>query len=285
MAPPAAPTISAIDEDTERDAVRLTIVAPAGTTQLKVWRVGTSGTIAGVRAWYPGAAAAGATVVIRDYEAPLDVALTYHVSALNAAGEESVAASATFTLDSLKSDNPWLVDLIRPANSARVTVEALAELDYAVESAVHRILNRHDPVVTSDVAETPEFDFVFVTFEWPGGPDLVRNALGNGVPMLLRTPPEQGVGNLYLQPLGWKESRVSRIAYAPERRHTVHAVQVARPDPALYVPAPPTNYAQVKATYATYAALLAARPTYDSVLYDYASAATAPSVPWPPRDV
>jgi hypothetical protein len=150
---------------------------------------------------------------------------------------------------------------------------------------VHWVLNRRSPIIAGDLAHTPSFELTFVVAD-EDGRDRARASLGNGVPVLLRTPPEQGVGNLYFAVPSWHEQRVSRLSLHADRRFVVSAVQVERPDPALYVPIPPNTYARLLEQHDDYAAVADAYATYDALLYDYDAAVGPIDVqPWPPRDV
>lgn len=275
-----------LEHELELDAVKVTVVVPAGDDRLTVLRTGPSGTPAIVRGAGELVVTAGSTVIVRDYEAPLGVPLTYTATSWPIATPASTeSASDTITVPSSSADNPWLVDLAKPTNTLRVILESLAELEYRQASGVHEVLNRRSPIVTGDLARTPTFDLVFVTLELAER-ERARAALGNGTPLLVRTPPEHGVGNLYLFPSsGWSEQRVSRLALETVRRFTVRAQQVERPDPTLYVPTAPTTYAAVAAAFADYAALAAARSSYDALAYDYAAGEPTSTVPWPPDDV
>ena len=281
MAVPGAPTVSLASEP-ERAAVRVTVNVPAGATSLALWRVGPSGVVAYVRGWKSGQASGGSMLIVRDYEAALDVPLSYYASASNAEGTGATSAVKTIQIPSNGDD--WLCDLSRPANSRPVVVEALELLQHEAPHGVHRVLTRRDPVVVSDVAWTwtSELRFVTLTDEDREG---AHSALGNGVPVLLKSPPERGVGNAYLSVPTWSEGRISRIATAVERRFVCAVVQVQRPDPALYVPTPPMSYAELKAKFATYATLKAQRSTYDDAVYDYSVADPESPIDWLPDDV
>ena len=149
---------------------------------------------------------------------------------------------------------------------------------------VHEILARRTPIVSSDIANTPTFELSFLT----GDDDeraRARATLGNGVPVLLRTPPANGIGNLYFGVTGFREQRIVNRAREDDRRFVVAAVQVERPDPALFEPIPPSTYQQIKTTFATYADLKAQRASYDAVMFDYSVDEPADVVPWPPSDV
>lgn len=286
MTPPPPPTIDSIEVEDLLMAAVLSISVPATATSLSVWRVSPSGTIAGVRGWYPRVGVTGGAVaVVRDYEAPLGIPLTYFATAENVDGEGDPSAGVEFEIDAMPIENPMLCDLVRPQNHFEIVIESLPQLDYAPRSGVHRIAGRRDPVVTSDVAGTPEFELTFATFNFPGGPDAVQNALGSGNPVLLRTPPEQGPGNLYFSVLGWTEERISAISLYPERRYVVKGVQVMRPDPSIFVPIGAQTYETLLSERVTYDGVKTFYPNYDAALYDYALASAAPAFPWPPRDI
>lgn len=278
------PTITAAVEPL-LDVVELTVTVPSPDDRLTVSRVGPSGVPAVVRGAGELEVAAG-TLIVRDYEAPLGVELTYTATSWqDATPAELESDTDVVTVPSSPADDPWLVDLTQPGNTQRVLVEGLAELEYQAPAGVHEVLGRRSPIVTTDVARTPTLELVLVT----AGElerERARAALGNGAPLLLRTPPEHGVGNLYLFTTGWSEQRLGRLALYGDRRLVVRAQQVERPDPQLFTPgAGFGTYAQVLAEFATYAALLAAVATYDELAYDYTALLPIDSVPWPPADV
>jgi hypothetical protein len=265
------------------DAVVATVTIPAGATGLWLSRTGPSETLAYVRGANPLSIAAGQHSV-RDFEPPIGVELTYTAVVANAAGEQSAAATATITVPSLGCSDTWLTDIAAPSNSQRVIIERLDELDYEAASGVHYVLNRRTPIVTSDIARAPSLELNLLT-ETDDERDRTRAALGNGVPILLRTPPENGIGSMYLMPRSWKEQRVINRATLQDRRFVIDAVQVDRPDPILYVPSFVASYAGIREAYTSYAELHAARPTYDDVLHDPTAAEALTLVPWPPADV
>lgn len=264
-------------------SVRLDYTAPASTAKLTLSRTGPSGAPATVRTWDAKATAPGA-VIARDFEAPIGVPLTYTAKAVSAADATLETVTASITLASDGCSDMWLTDLVRAGNSQKIMVEALAELEYPVPVTVHDVLTRRAPIVSSDIAHTPGFELSFLT-ETDTDRDQAKFTLGNGFPVLLRTPPENGIGNLYLAVLGFTEQRIVNLATQPARRFVVQGRQVTRPDAALYQPAAPVTYAYVKSAFATYAALKAGRATYDAVAYDWAGASPSDVFPWPPDDV
>ena len=267
----------------EVKAVRLNYTAPAGAATITITRTGPSGTPATVRNWQAEPAAPGA-IIARDFEAPIGVPLHYTATAKNAAGSVIDTQTATVTVPSAGCADTWLTDLARVANTMLVVIESLPELEHPVPTSVHEIITRRAPIVTSDIAHTPNFELSFLT-ETLDERDQARAVLGNGVPVLLRTPPQDGIGNLYFSALGFREQRLVADGTVADRRFVVTGRQVQRPDPLLYAPIGVATYAHVKATFATYTALKAGRASYDAVLYDWSGSQASDIVPWPPDDV
>lgn len=272
----------AITLDTWRDNVRLDIAAiPAGAVTYSVERRSPSGYVVGVRGAI-GQPVTGTTAIVRDYELPLDTPLLYFVTAYDASGNVLDSIEAPFTLVYGKCE-AWLVDLAQPTNSLRVTIESMTTLDYELPVGVHRILDRRAPILTTLPAWTPDTELLLLT-ETLDERDRVRAIYGSGYPFLLRTVPEQGVGNIYFGLTDFKEERLISLGDAPLRRFTAECVQVERPDATLFVPRPPNTYQAVLDEFADYEALLVF--TYDGLLYHVpeGSGATA-LVPWLPSDV
>jgi len=274
--------LAAVSEP-DRRAVRLDYSVPAGGATVTISRTGPSGTPASVRNWDQATVVPGA-VIARDFEAPIGVPLTYTAQSFNSTGAVIDTQTATITLAGQGCQDTWLNDLARVGNTMQVQLEALAELAYPVPATVHEVITRRAPIVSSDIAHTPSFDVSILT-DTLDQRDQARAILGNGIPVLLRTPPEQGIGNLYLSVLAFAEQRIVTTGSVPARRFVISGRQVARPDPALYAPIGPVAYSYVHATFATYAALTAQRANYDATLYDWAGAAPTDIVPWPPDDV
>jgi len=279
---PAAPTFT-LAVDPALDAVVAHVTVPAGATSLVLSRVGPSGVIAYVRGANPLVVTPGDHFV-RDFEPPIGVPVQYTATVADSTGAQSVATSHTITVPSQGCDDTWLTDIAAPTNTQRVVIERLDELDYVAAGGVHSVLNRRTPIVTSDIARAPTFELSVLT-ETEDERLRARAALGNGVPVLLRTPPENGIASVYFVVTEWKEQRIVNRATFTDRRFVLACVQVDRPDPILYAPIFTATYAGIRDAYASYAALRAARATYDDVLHDPAASQAADLVPWPPADV
>jgi len=255
---------------------------PAGADTITIARTSPSGNSAAVRGADNGPVT-GPSMIFRDWEAPLDIPLSYTVTVYDGT---TIVGTATATITLAWGEcEAWLVDLARPTNSLPLVVESLHELDFAVAVGVHRVLNRRAPVMTSLPAWTPTSELIVLTGTLLER-DQVRSLLGSGYPFLLRTTPEMGIGNIYFGVTDFVEERFLSLGRQPERRFRVAVVQVERPDPGLFVPTPPNTYAQVNATWASYAEMLAAVGTYDGLLYTFPDSPDAsPVIPWLPDDI
>lgn len=265
------------------ESVRIDVTVPAGKDRLNVWRIGPSSARADVRGFVEATVVPG-PVVVRDFEAPIGVPLTYTAETWAAPAGAHTTETATITIPADGCDDTWLTDLARAGNTQRVLIESLAELAYAVPSVIHSIIGRRTPIVSGDVAHTPTFELVVLT-ESDEDRLQARGTLGNGVPVLLRTPPDQGIGNLYFACTGFAEQRVVGQGTVADRRFVIEGVQVDRPDPSLYTPLAPTTWAYVEATFPTWADVEEDRASWDALAYDWAGSAPSDVVPWPPSDV
>lgn len=264
-------------------SVSITVTVAAGTTRLWVWRVSPSGTLEYVRGAVDLTVTPG-TLILYDYEAPLGVELTYYAQAGNDAGELSAAPSDTITLTALGCDDTWLTNVAMPANTFEVDIEQLDQLAYAVPTGVHKVIGRRAPIVASDIAQTPSFDVSLLT-ETDAQRLQATATLGDGVPCLLRTPPANGIGNLYFSVLGWQEQRIVRPATVQDRRFSVQGQEVERPDPKLYVPVTLiASYQTVKDENTDYAMVKATHLTYEALAVTYGDPAGGTVVPWPAHD-
>ena len=274
----------AVTAESDYQNVRIDYDTPPEAGLLTFSRVGPSGVSANVRGWSGAAAAAGVTITARDYEAPIGVPLVYTVDCQTGAGAELDTQTATVTVPSAGCSDTWLNDLARVGNTIRVVIEQIPELDYVVPTSVHEVITRRAPIVTSDIAHTPSLEINVLT-DSDDQRARARALLGNGVPILLRTPPEVGIGNMYLAVTDIKEQRIVTAGTVPDRRFIIDCRQVTRPDPNLYAPLSTVLYEDVRAAYGTYQELRADRATYDALLYGWGGVEASDIIPWPPADV
>jgi hypothetical protein len=277
---PAAPTITlAIQLD--RMGVQLTIDYVDGTDKLTVWRIATA---TGAKAYVRGVvdrASSGTTTQVYDWEVPLNVELIYYAQVDVAGVLSDVGSSAPITIE---DDRDWLVDLARPVNTFPIQLESMPELDFAGPVGVHRVLDRRDPILTAAAIWTPSGALSFVTGTREER-DRARSVLGAGVPVLVRTPPSEGVGNFYCGVVTMREQRASRLAFHEDRRFVVDVVQVARPDPSVFVPLPTLTYQDRLDTWPLYQDVVNTGMTYSEIAYYFPPGTVDPIPPWLPDDV
>jgi hypothetical protein len=283
-----APTVTAV-VDAARLAVKTTVVAPTGTRKLELWRTASdTGHDAGVRGYYPmlfdPPLSSPLDLLAYDWETPLGIDVVYRARVT--IDDTHVSPPGESAAVAITSDQDWLTDLGRPTNSMPILVESLPELRYDTPVGVHRVLDRRDPVLTSAPAWTPAGQLTFTT-ETEQERDRARVIIGAGLPVLLRSPPERGVGNLFLGVVGFSEQRISRYAPHADRRFLLDIIQVARPDPSLFAPVPPLTYRERLAEWPLYSDVLVLGLSYQELPYaaDQTGELVQISPPWLPDDV
>lgn len=275
-------TLAAVVEPAYQNA-RLNYTVPAGGVSVTISRTGPSGIAATVRGWLNNPAAPG-LILARDYEAPIGVPVTYTATTKNISATVIDTQTAALTIASGGCADTWLNDLARVGNTLQVVLEQIPELDYVVPASVHEVITRRAPIVTSDIAHTATLEVSILTASHDERA-RARAMLGNGLPILLRTPPENGVGNMYLSVLDFKEQRIVAAGTVPDRRFVISARQVDRPAPGLFAPQAPVIYEDLRSAFAAYGDLRASRANYDALLYSWTGTAASDIVPWPPTDV
>ncbi|HEY3481031.1 MAG TPA: hypothetical protein VGL02_19220 [Streptomyces sp.] len=167
----------------------------AGATYLNVVRVHPDGTTYPVRGAYPATASTtGSTTTIYDYEAPLDVAVSYLVMAPNV--PRATATSNTVTLAS--GGNVWLGHAGDATLNRIVAIKRQPERLRRLDRGVFAIIGRPKAVVvTSGVRQDPAGELTVYTDSATETADMLA-LLADGSPLLLRTPPGYG-----WDPLTW----------------------------------------------------------------------------------
>lgn len=177
-----------------------------------------------------------------DYEAPLDVPITYEVTA----GAGTVGWTDTWhddwdssSLDSMTAAPvvvpsyglDWVVALGQPSLSRVVTIESFPELtrELAASTALPLGAQFPTPVVFGMTGAAGVLTLITLSL-----PELVevRRLLATSPLFQLKAPPDRGLedtGTMYLLVRRYVESRATRLAQDPCRRIAVEVVQVARP--------------------------------------------------------
>ena len=137
----------------------------------------------------------GATsFIVRDYELPFNTDVVYEAQGYDD-GSLNQVDTETFRIDYDECE-VWLVDIARPTNSMRVTVEALPALTFEMPTGLHRVLDRADPILTTLPARSPTGEAVILTDSLDER-DRLRDVLGSGYPLMARATEEVGIGDTY----------------------------------------------------------------------------------------
>jgi len=218
----------------------------------------------------------GDAYVLFDYEAPISNLVTYRVDSVP-------TASVTSAPVQWESNQDWVKDLSRPDRNMAVVIEACANLDWEQRMGVLTVLNRRTPVAILDVRQASRGTITFAT--------LTRDdywaflaLVSDGLTLLVQTPPERGLGNLYVAPGKLTEHRATRIAHHWARRWDMEFVEVSPPQAAGIVGAE-TSYQQVVDVYLTYSDVVAGEATYLDLMESVGEAETTtanrpPLLPW-----
>ena len=195
----------------------------------------------------------GGFAVVYDYEAPLDVPVSYVVTqVVPASGTPAKATSAVVTVKSF--GYTWLKDPGLPSRNVRLEeVGGIAEVTRPARSGVFHIIGRSHPVVISARREGQQGDFVFTTATDAQRQDIV-DLVSRGTVLLLQTPAGYSVGSVYIHVDDVTETRLTGVGTETSRRWTLPFTEVDRPTGLATAPLG-TTWAVVKATYQDWQAL------------------------------
>jgi len=228
--------------------------APAGGTVV-IGRVHPSGRAAVVRQ-ANGVVLFGSGIYF-DYEIPIRTTCAYQAQIYNTDGTLwGVSNVAAATWD---TDDDWLKDPGLPTRNMRITVAEMAEYDYETPTGVFTVQGRPSPIVVTDVRQAATGNLVLYTTS-DNERDQLHLLTSTGNVLLMQTPPERGVRNMYLALQKVQESRVMRLGVEVWRQWTLQYQEVESPaGPGLS--GGPT-YQDVVDGYSTYAAVVAGEVDY-----------------------
>lgn len=246
----------------DRSYVRLVIQFNPAVTQIQIGRIDPTGFTDIIRAGTVVDLSGGA-VVVYDYEAPLDLPVTYTATQVTpATTTPETARSAEVTLAS--NTYTWLKDPGLPTRNQRLDeVKGIASLTRPARAGVFHIIDRTHPIVVSARREGRVGELVFHT-----ATDIQREAmvtlLSRGTVLLLQTPANYGFGSAYVHVSDALEERVGILGSEPTRRWTLPITMVDRPAGLATLPIWNT-WANVASTYATWSDLVDTGKTWYQV--------------------
>lgn len=212
---------------------------------------------------------------VSDFEAPLDVDVTYRVSQVTPAGSETLTTPAV-RLNSWPPGGPtgpnagytWLKDPAYPSRSVRLDeVTSLPQLTYPARSGVFGIIDRPKPVGVSARRQSWLGELKFTTATLAQR-DRVNDLLSRGQVLLLSTPDGFGIGNQYVIVGDVVEDRIEgAVVTEPSRAWTLPVTCVERPESLTLAPLG-MRWVDVKTKYVTWDALTATGKTWNQLLED-----------------
>lgn len=203
----------------------------------------------------------GAAVVVVDHEIPLDAWVYYRVTQLTPTGSET-GTSAWVAVAS--GGASWLKDPAFPSRSLRLDeVSSITELTRTARSGVFNILDRVEPVVIAARRSAPTGELVCFTATDDQRRSML-DLLSRGQILLLSTPHDYGLGNVYVHVGDVVETRVG-LAMNATRQWTLPLTFVQRPL-ALGNAAMGMRWADVVYGYTSWSDLLATGMTWGQLL-------------------
>jgi hypothetical protein len=199
-------------------------------------------------------------VPVYDYEAPFDVEVSYRVTQVTPAGAET--ASVTTMLPS--ADQTWLKDPSFPSRNVLLReVTELPELTYVARSGVFAIIDRPKPVVVAAKRQAWTGTLAFTTGT-DGERTRIYDLLQRGQVLLLATPYNYGLGNVYVYAGDATESRVG-VVTNPTRKWSLPLTVVDRPESLSLTPLS-IRWVDVKLAYPTWGDLAATGKTWNQLV-------------------
>lgn len=204
----------------------------------------------------------GGKAVVDDYEAPMDVELTYRMMQVVPASSADPVVVTGVTLAS--NGWSWLKDPAIPSRNVRLDEITNMEVEtYASRAGVFDIIDRSRPVVVAALRRdrTTQLDITTATEAQRQAVELI---LSSGQVLLLSTPIAYAWGNEYVHIGDVTESRVG-VADEPTRRWVMPITVVDRPIALSYQPATMT-WADVVGDWPTWSDLTAEVDTWQDLI-------------------
>lgn len=161
---------------------------------------------------------------VDDYDAPLDVPVSY--VATNGVAGDDVATAGPVTLPS--NGVAWLKHVGRPTLNQRVQLDAAPDLTRSANGALYPVLGRAAPVATTDTRSAGKGVISFHT-ETAAQTAAILALFADGSVLQLAMPGNSGVGSLFILPGDLTESRLTHYAAMPDRAWRLDFTVTERP--------------------------------------------------------
>lgn len=190
----------------------------------------------------------GEVGVVDDYEAPLDIAVSYTA----VANTGDTVSTGNITLggsEAFGSPTSWLKDPSVPARNVPVQLSGSLELSYPARIGVFDVIGKSNAVAVAGVRGAARFRLTLATLN-PASIDDLRTILLSGNVLLLQTPGGYRLGNTYVAVNDVSEVYPTRVLRMSARYWQLDVVKVDRPVGAYL--AAFNTWADATATYGTW---------------------------------
>jgi hypothetical protein len=251
----AAPAVTARTDPHPCPRVEVTVTVQPDTASVTVFRHDATG-----QATVRGSIRSPVTdpLVITDFETPFGQAVTYTVTAYDAAGIPALPSPPSAPVTVPDPTCPWLADTIDPASARQVTPYDWQLQHHTRESAILWPASGTAAIVIANVRPRATSDLGVITYTPVEAADLV--AMLEAPALIWRPPSSWGWpgGHVYADKVD--EARYTKKATDARRLFTFTLVPVNAPDATLFRPT--STWRQVAAFYPSWAAVVSAKATW-----------------------
>lgn len=166
----------------------------------------------------------GDPVTVADYEAPLDVPVTWTATATE---DGATLTSDPATVGS--AGRIWLKHPGRPALNVTLIPAEPPERKYELNASVTPMIGRKFPIALTDGRRQAPTSALALRTETLAEADALGAVLDDGSPLLLQAPAEFGIGSVWIQPLGLSEKWIIRYLADPRRLWNLEFATIDRP--------------------------------------------------------
>jgi hypothetical protein len=257
-----APTLTVTPDPAHRSVNLLAEAIPTATA-ISIRRI-TPGyptvLVRGARAAEP----IGGQLPVYDHEPPLGLTSQYQAMAQYSDGTSSGWTDPVAVAIDCDDNEVWVKDVGQPLRSMRLVLRAVGGRRRPARVERHDVQGREKPVMISDVRGSAVETAVFGT-KSHAEKDLFDALIGTGQVLLVQVPPTWGRRDSYYSFGDSEEVRLRQFGPIEHRDWQIDLTEVEEPG-TDHTGLPDNSYQVLLAEFATYADLLAARPTYLSVL-------------------
>lgn len=191
-----------------------------------------------------------------DYECPLDQAVTYTATSIDATG----ATVSTDPVTLVSGNQMWLKNVARPYLNMRVTVAERGDRELPDRRGVLRPPTRPDAIYVNQIRGN-DVGTIAIYCADGATETALRALLADGGPLLLQYPAAKGGESLWLSVGRTPITPKAKIMTDPKKSISLAIESIGRP-PGAALGDPDSTYAKQAAAYQTYGQLSSPADTY-----------------------